>query len=112
MMGGMSMNRRRLMLAIGAALFGGGWGATWTFYNPAGRIIGVAGVVSMAVGAGFFAGGWAAMHYAAQYQDVHDSTETFFLAAISMVVGAGLMGFAGAGGSHSVRPQGLATDLA
>ncbi len=40
------------MLAIGAALLVGGWGATWTFYNPPDRIIGVAGVVSMAVGAG------------------------------------------------------------
>ncbi len=48
----MTMNRRRLMLAIGAALLVGGWGATWTFYNPPDRIIGVAGVVSMAVGAG------------------------------------------------------------
>ncbi len=48
----MAINRRRLMLAIGAVLFGGGWGATWTFYSPPGRIIGVAGVVAMAVGAG------------------------------------------------------------
>ena len=48
----MTMNRRRLMLAIGAALLVGGWGATWTFYNPPDRIIGVAGVVSMAIGAG------------------------------------------------------------
>ncbi len=48
----MTMSRRRLMLAIGAVLFGGGWGATWTFYNPPGRIVGVAGVVAMAVGAG------------------------------------------------------------
>jgi len=40
------------MLAIGAVLFGGGWGATWTFYSPPVRIIGVAGVVAMAVGAG------------------------------------------------------------
>ncbi len=48
----MTMIRRRLMLGIGAVLFGGGWGATWTFYNPPDRIIGVAGVVSMAFGAG------------------------------------------------------------
>ncbi len=47
-----SMNRRRLMLAIGVVLLVGGWGVTWTFYNPSDRIIGVAGVVSMAVGAG------------------------------------------------------------
>ncbi|MEE9130552.1 MAG: hypothetical protein V3T84_11085 [Phycisphaerales bacterium] len=44
---------RRLTLGIGAALLVGGWGATWTFYNPPDRIVGVAGVVSMAVGAGF-----------------------------------------------------------
>ncbi len=48
----MTMGRRRLMLAIGAALLVGGWGATWTFYNPPDRIIGVAGVISMAIGAG------------------------------------------------------------
>ena len=58
----------------------------------------------MAVGAAFLVGGWASMQYAAQYQDVKDamppsvpqdlSTETFFLAAISMAVGAGLIGFA------------------
>ncbi len=54
-LGGMSMNRRRLMLAVGAVLFGGGLGATWTFYSPPGLIIGVAGVVAMAVGAGLIA---------------------------------------------------------
>ena len=46
------MIRRRLMLAIGAALFGGGLAAAWTFYSPPGLIIGIAGVVAMAVGAG------------------------------------------------------------
>ena len=51
-MSNMTTGRRRLMLAIGAALLVGGWGATWTFYNPPDRIIGVAGVVSMAIGAG------------------------------------------------------------
>ena len=55
MLVGMTMNRRRLMVAIGAVLFGGGLAATWTFYNPPGRIIGVAGVVAMAVGAGLIA---------------------------------------------------------
>ena len=48
----MTMNRRQLMLAFGAVLFGGGLGAAWTFYSPPGLIIGVAGVVAMAVGAG------------------------------------------------------------
>ena len=51
-MSNMTMGRRRLMLAIGAVLFGGGLGATWTFYSPPGLIIGAAGVVAMAVGAG------------------------------------------------------------
>jgi len=51
-MAGMAINRRRLMLAIGAVLFGGGFAATWTFYSPPGLIIGVAGVVAMAAGAG------------------------------------------------------------
>ena len=48
----------------------------------------------MAVGAAFLAGGWAAMHYADLYQGEPDATETFSLAAVSMVLGAGLMGFA------------------
>ncbi len=48
----MAINRRRLMLAIGALLFGGGLAATWIFYSPPGLIIGVAGVVAMAIGAG------------------------------------------------------------
>ncbi len=51
----MAINRRRLMLAIGAVLFGGGFAATWTFYSPPGLIIGIAGVVAMAIGAGLIA---------------------------------------------------------
>ncbi len=47
------------MLAIGVALLVGGWGATWSFYSPPDRIVGVAGVVSMAVGAGLI--GFAAL---------------------------------------------------
>ena len=57
--GDMTMGRRRLVLAIGAAVLVGGWGATWTFSNPPWRIVGVAGVVSMAVGAGLM--GFAAL---------------------------------------------------
>ncbi len=48
----MTMIRRRLMLGIGAVLFGGGLAATWIFYSPPSLIIGVAGVWAMAVGAG------------------------------------------------------------
>ncbi len=53
MMGGMTMIRRRLMLAIGAVLFGVGLGAAWALFSSFSLIIGVAGAVAMAVGAGF-----------------------------------------------------------
>ena len=62
----MTMNRRRLMLGIGAALLVGGWGATqygkqlqtvfprgrsWSSH-PSGRYIYISGYTGMAVGAG------------------------------------------------------------
>ena len=48
----MTMNRRRLMLAIGAVLFGVGLGAAWALLSSSSLIIGAAGLVSMVVGAG------------------------------------------------------------